>query len=601
MLINVSKKIIASELLTISVIFLTLVPSIIFIMDFTPAQLFHYLNINMFVLLPIGLGTLFAFIDRWECRPIEMLSFYLGRRIVPPDDVTAAARTRVLNLPLVHSLSMLIRYEIATVLGCLYMWKVAGLDTREAIRLLQYSGVGLALFPVFSFFITEQFLYPIRRLLAEKTKNPRLGNRRVIMISTKTRLVAILLASVIGPLLALGMIVYRQIDSELSIFLKGSSVIREMMSHLSAIILYTTAAAVVLAFAIGILLARSISTPLNRIMKVIKDVERGNLKARSNLISNDEIGELSQSFDHMAQELERNRAELEDLNRNLEQRVAEKTENLTKAYQRLQLSNKNLAIVNRELEEANRKLQELDRLKSDFISIVSHELRTPLTSIKAFAELIIMKPHMPDERRLRLLKIINSETDRLARLINDMLDLTKIESGKMSWHISRLSIEDVIHTSVAGIQPLADAKGLHVSTNIEPYMPQIRGDRDRLIQVMTNIISNSIKFTPQGGSIRINARLERTPRPQILVEISDTGVGIPKEELGSIFDKFRRTGDLLTSSAEGSGLGLSISRLIVEHHGGDIWANSDLGYGSTFTFTLPLDKIWDVEDAKQPA
>lgn len=468
----------------------------------------------MLLFLPIGLGALFAFIDRWECRPIEMLSFYLERRIIAPDDVAAAARARVLNLPLVHAASALARYQIANIICCLYMWKIGGLDSSGALRLGLYAGLGLAIFPVFSFFITEQFLYPIRRILAEKTKGFRLTDHSVIVVNTKTRLVAIFLAVVITPLLILGTIVYHNIDTEIRAFLVGSSVAREMVSHISFVIVIVTAGALSLAFGIGMLLSRSIATPLSHMVKVIKEVERGNLKARSNLISNDEIGELAQSFDRMAGELERNRDELEDLNQNLERRVEEKTRNLTKAYERLQISNKNLAIVNKELEEANKKLKELDRLKSDFISIVSHELRTPLTSIKAFAELILMKPQMPDERRCRLLTIINSETDRLTRLINDMLDLTKIEFGKMSWHIFRLSIEDVIHASISGIQPLIDAKGLHISANIEPYIPQIKGDKDRLIQVMTNLISNAIKFTPQGGSIKINARLERTQRPQ---------------------------------------------------------------------------------------
>jgi signal transduction histidine kinase len=600
MKLNVSNKIAYSEIVIAAIIFSTLVPYILVSMYYKPIQLFHYVNITVFILSPLGFASLFYFTDRWECRPIEMLSFYLERRLDPPDDVMAAAKVRALNLPLVHSVSVFARYELIVLLDCLYMGFVGGLPLRENILLGIYAATGIAVFPIFSFFLTERFLYPVRQILAEKTKAVRIDESQVIKINTRTRLLSILLATVIMPLLALGALVYRRVGSELQARLGDFSQAQNMMSQLSDLIFIVTIAAIVLAAGIGILLATSISNPLGHIIKVIRELEKGNLQARSNLISNDEIGVLSQSFDTMAQELEKNRRELEDMNRNLEFRVAEKTQNLTKAYERLQLSNQNLAVANRDLEEANRKLTELDQLKSDFVSIVSHELRTPLTSIKAFAELILMKRHMPEERQIKLLHIINDESDRLARLINEILDLTKIEAGKLSWHITKLSIEEVIRTSVTGIQSLADNKSLLVTLATEATsVPLLLGDRDRLIQVITNLLSNAIKFTPQGGSIKIHARHERRPRPQVVVAISDTGVGISEKDLKLVFEKFRRSGDVLTTNNEGTGLGLAITRQIIEYHGGVIWASSDQGFGSTFTFTLPLDKVWNIEGEQQ--
>ena len=599
MKLNVSNKIAYSEIVIAAIIFSTLVPYILVSMYYKPIQLFHYINITMFILAPLGFASLFYFTDRWECRPIEMLSFYLERRLTPPEDVMAAAKVRALNLPLVHSVSVFARYELIVLLDCIYMGTIGGLPLKENILLAIYAATGIAVFPIFSFFLTERFLYPVRQILAEKTKTVRVDESQVIKINTRTRLLSILLATVIMPLLALGALVYRRVGAELQLRLTDFSQAQRMMSQLSDLIFIVTVAAIVLAAGIGILLATSISNPLGHIIKVIRELEKGNLQARSNLISNDEIGVLSQSFDNMAQELEKNRSELEDMNRNLEFRVAEKTQNLTKAYERLQLSNQNLAVANRDLEEANRKLTELDQLKSDFVSIVSHELRTPLTSIKAFAELILMKRHMPEERQKKLLHIINDESDRLARLINEILDLTKIEAGKLSWHITKLSIEEVIRTSMTGIQSLADNKSLLITQATETPLPLLFGDRDRLIQVITNLLSNAIKFTPQGGSIKINARHERRPRPQIMVEISDTGVGISENDLKLVFEKFRRSGDVLTTNNEGTGLGLAITRQIIEYHGGAIWATSDPGYGSTFTFTLPLNKVWNIEGEQQ--
>src|SRR3989337_591383 len=394
MKLNVSRKIVYSELVIVAIIFTTLIPYILVSMYYKPIQLFHYINITMFILAPLGFATLFYFTDRWECRPIEMLSFYLERRLTPPEDVMAAAEVRALNLPLVHSVSVFARYELIVLLDCIYMGTIGGLPLKENILLGIYAATGIAVFPIFSFFLTERFLYPVRQILAEKTKTVRVDESRVIKINTRTRLVSILLASVIAPLIALGELVYRRVGTERKVLLGDASFVQPVMTQLSNLIFFVTVIALILAAGIGILLATSISNPLAHLMKVIRELEKGNLNARSYLISNDEIGVLSQSFDRMAQEIEKNRGELEDLNRNLEFRVTEKTQNLTRAYERLQLSNQNLAVANRELEEANKKLKELDQLKSDFISIVSHELRTPLTSIKAFAELIIMKPGM---------------------------------------------------------------------------------------------------------------------------------------------------------------------------------------------------------------
>ncbi len=589
--LNVSKKIVYSELVIIAVIYTTFIPYILVSMDFKPIHLFHYMSVTMVILTPLGIAWAFYFMDRWECRPIDMLAFYFERRLDPPDDVMAAARVRALNLPLLHAISVLIRYEIVALLGCLYMGTLGGLPFRENIRLGIYAAAILAVYPIFSFFLTERLLYPVRQVLAEKTKPVQIDESKVIHINTRTRVLSILLATVIVPLLALGALVYHRVGTEHNA--------RLVMSHLSGPIFVVTIVALILAAGIGILLAMSIANPLGHMVSVIREFERGNLHARANLISNDEIGMLSESFDKMALQLEKNHSELEDLNRNLEFRVTEKTEKLTKAYERLQASNQNLAIANRDLEQANRKRSEIDQVKSDFIAIVSHELRTPLTSIKAFTELILIKPKMPAEKRNRLLTIINNETDRLSRLINDILDLTKIESGKLSWHITKVSLEEIIQTSVTGIQSLADNKSLVMTTSVTRPLPLIFGDRDRLIQVIANILSNAIKFTPQGGKIQITARQGETPKPQIVVAVSDTGVGIPTGDLKLIFDKFRRSGDMLTKNTEGTGLGLTISRQIIEYHGGTIWAESTPGSGSVFTFTLPLDKSWHLIGQQQ--
>jgi len=242
---------------------------------------------------------------------------------------------------------------------------------------------------------------------------------------------------------------------------------------------------------------------------------------------------------------------------------------------------------NDQLQETNRKLQAIDKMKTDFISVASHELRTPLTTVKSFVELIIMKPGMPEHRRAKLINTINAETDRLTRLLAELLDFARIESGLVKWRREEVCIEDIIQHTISIMGPLFESKGQCLTTEFHSPRSKLCGDRDRLIQVVTNILSNAAKYTPEGGSIHIEVRRETDPGEEIVVAISDTGMGISDEEIELVFEKFQRSGDHLTSTIEGTGLGLAIARQIVESHNGRIWATSTYGKGSTFTFTLP--------------
>ncbi len=251
----------------------------------------------------------------------------------------------------------------------------------------------------------------------------------------------------------------------------------------------------------------------------------------------------------------------------------------------------------------------MDRLKTDFISTVSHELRTPLTSILGFAKLISrdferkIVPQVPDAppgiqrasgRISDNLKIIEEESQRLTRLINDVLDIAKMETGKVKWHEGQVSLAEVIQTVVVSMSPIARQKGLSIQglpESVAASLPTVWGDRDRLAQLMTNLLDNAIKFTDV-GQITIKAE-QRTvdDTPSVVCSVIDTGVGISPADLPQVFDKFRQAGDTLTSRPKGTGLGLSICKEIVEHHGGKIWAESELGMGSTFSFSLPISSL----------
>jgi Na+/proline symporter/nitrogen-specific signal transduction histidine kinase len=238
-----------------------------------------------------------------------------------------------------------------------------------------------------------------------------------------------------------------------------------------------------------------------------------------------------------------------------------------------------------ELRAANARLQELDRLKDDFMSTVTHELRTPLTSIRSFSEILRDDPRIHLADRKRFLAIIVKETERLTRLINQTLDMAKIESGSADWHASELAVDEVVAEAVEATGQLFHERDVRLEVSAAGPLPRVRADRDRLIQVLINLLSNAVKFSPPGG--HVDVRLAAT-EDSIRVDVRDEGPGIAPADHETIFERFRQVSDTLTGKPRGTGLGLPISRRIVEHFGGRLWVESELGSGATFSFVLPL-------------
>lgn len=253
------------------------------------------------------------------------------------------------------------------------------------------------------------------------------------------------------------------------------------------------------------------------------------------------------------------------------------------------------------LEQANQSLQKLDQLKSDFLSSVSHELRTPLTSIRGFASLVEREfsrsfaPLAGDDKGLEKkserirdnLAIILKESERLTRLINDVLDLAKIEAGRIEWNDSRIEPANLIRDAANATHGMFEPKpAVALRLDIQPDLPACVGDADKLLQVLVNLTNNAVKFTEQ-GTVTIKAFLN--PENLLQIEIHDTGIGFPPEDAETIFDKFQQAkhGDTLADRPKGTGLGLAICREIVSRHGGRVWAQSRPGQGSLFAFTLP--------------
>ena len=237
-----------------------------------------------------------------------------------------------------------------------------------------------------------------------------------------------------------------------------------------------------------------------------------------------------------------------------------------------------------ELRRANEQLKGLDRLKDDFMSSVTHELRTPLTSIRAFAELMVDDPDMDAGQRQHFLALVVAETERLTRLVNQVLDMAKIESGHAEWRTVEIDLRALLAQAVQTTGELFHARGARIELQMPDRVPALQADPDRLTQVLLNLLSNAAKFLP-AESGRVMVRLAVDNR-HATIEVHDNGPGVPAEQQQLVFERFRQGGDAL-NRPQGTGLGLPISRQIVEHFGGRMWLKSDPGQGACFGFELP--------------
>ncbi len=251
-----------------------------------------------------------------------------------------------------------------------------------------------------------------------------------------------------------------------------------------------------------------------------------------------------------------------------------------------------------ELRKANKKLQEMSNLKTEFLSITSHEIRAPLAAVLGFSKIIsnrlenIIFPNVRTEdskvimstRKVKSgLDTIILEGERLTNLINDLLDITKIENGKVEWQAESISLDNVIARAMALTSSTFEQYGIELISDVEDGLPEVMGDKNRLEQVMINLISNALKFTDKGSVICMARKINN----EIVTSVIDTGGGIPEIDREKIFEKFKQTGTILKGRPKGTGLGLTICKEIVKQHGGRIWVESDPGKGSTFSFTLP--------------
>jgi signal transduction histidine kinase len=313
------------------------------------------------------------------------------------------------------------------------------------------------------------------------------------------------------------------------------------------------ASSILLAILLGFVISWSFILPVQEAHGFLTEVAKGNFQATIRVANRDEFGVLANRMNQMSRDLHQ---------------LAE-----------------NQRVASQQLEKLNEQLREANKAKSEFLANMSHELRTPMNAILGFVEMLLddLYGEVPDNLR-EPLKDVQLNGKHLLNLINDVLDLSKIEAGRMELSVGDYSVQDVVDAVRAALQSLALEKGLEFEAGVDPEIPVASGDGMRITQCLMNLAGNALKFTRQG---RVDVWVER--RDGVLrYRVADTGIGIPQDQLEYVFGEFRQVDAAITREFGGTGLGLNITKKIVEMHGGRIWAESELGKGSTFYFEIPL-------------
>jgi signal transduction histidine kinase len=304
-------------------------------------------------------------------------------------------------------------------------------------------------------------------------------------------------------------------------------------------------------------LASRITRPLEELTAGAQDIADGHFESRLQIQSNDEIQILAETFNHMTGRLKENVEQLEE-------------------------SNKKLAALNDELKE-------LDRMKSDLLANVSHELRTPLTAIKGYTDYILERKLGPiTEKQERGLAVVQRNLDRLSKSINALLDYSRMDVGRITLNLQPFPLAPLVEQIATALRSELEKKRLSFLVEIDEALPPVIGDREKVSQVLENLVINAIKFTPEGGRITIAASRGASPPPTAEIRVTDTGIGIPPDQMGKVFNRFHQVDGSTTRRFGGVGLGLAIVKSILDSHGSAISVDSSEGRGTVFRFTLPL-------------
>jgi len=349
------------------------------------------------------------------------------------------------------------------------------------------------------------------------------------------------------PVLSVALPIYVKDKVEGAIFVCNplSDITNSIMEALK-IVIFAGVIAIFISVFVSYFISMSIVKPIKEITSISMQISKGNFSKKAKVYSSDEIGNLAETFNYMMVTLDK---------------------------------------TMRDLEDERNKMMKLEKVQRQFVANASHELRTPLTSVRGYVEAILDGVSNDKQQERKHLRIILKETLRLHRLVNSLLDLSRIESGQIKIDKKDLNISEIIYRSVMKLKPIIEAQGIQVIVDTPVNLPKVLGDEDLIDQVIINYITNAVRFTSEGG--RITVRAERN-KNEVYVHVIDTGTGIASEEITKIWGRFYKIDETRQLSKEGAGLGLSLVKEIMELLGGSAWVESEVG--STFSFSLKVSE-----------
>jgi|GEM_PF-3374991 len=353
----------------------------------------------------------------------------------------------------------------------------------------------------------------------------------------------------------------------------------------TTLVVVITGGALILSTGVTLVLSSAIVRNIRQLTLATTAVAAGDLERTVEINSGDELGALARAFNTMIRDLRTTRAELIAYQSTLEQRVEDRTAELHTANTQLQQMNMALRDATELAEQARKSAESANELKTKFLANMSHELRTPLNAIINFTRIVLSGLRGPvNDNQRDYLERVRHGGEHLLGLINDMLDLAKIEAGRMDLMKEDLNLADLVKSVLSTASGLVKEKPVVLEQEVPLGLPLVKADRTRLRQVLLNLLSNAAKFTDEGSiTVRVLSNIDR-----VVIQVLDTGIGIAPEHLDSLFEEFRQVQDTSDRQYQGTGLGLAICKRLVELHGGQMWVESTVGQGSTFSFTLPI-------------